>query len=63
LIRIPRAIAAKTEPTRRRKASARMKLYRDLLKVTRKTVGDAERVADELTHAAPTDWITADALQ
>jgi len=41
---------------------ARVKLYRDLLKITRKTVGDAERVADELTHAAPTDWITAVAI-
>ena len=41
---------------------ARVKLYRDLLKVTRKTVNDAERVAVELMRVPPTDWITAAAI-
>lgn len=37
----------------------RNKLYRDLLKVTRKTVGDAERVAGALMKVATTDIVTA----
>lgn len=45
-----------------KKNKARVKLYRDLLKVTRKTVRDAERVADELRRAAPADGITAAAI-
>ena len=42
---------------------ARVKLYRDLLKVTRKTVNDAERVADDLKSVLTTDWITAAAIE
>ena len=45
-----------------RKNNDRMKLYRDLLKVARKTVNDAERVRRELKHVPTTAPITAIAL-
>jgi IS5 family transposase len=40
----------------------RVKLYRDLLKVTRKTVSDAERVTNELERLPATDPLVAIAL-
>jgi len=43
-------------------AAARRALYRDLLKVTRKTVEDAERVASELKSLGISDIITATCL-
>lgn len=45
-----------------RKNTDRVKLYRDLLKVARKTVTDAERVSRELTHVPTTEPISAIAL-
>jgi len=45
-----------------RKHNDRRKLYRDLLKVARKTVNDAERVRRELKHVPTTAPITAMAL-
>ena len=46
-----------------RKNTDRVRLYRDLLKVARKTLNDAERVRRELTHVATTAPITAMALE